>query len=57
MGVLCLLPQVYVRAYNVNFFTAYVPVSSWTMEKKGGTRVLIAGIDDKRQVALYWQVH
>ena len=28
----------------------YVPVSSWTMEKKGSTRVPIAGIDDKRQV-------
>ena len=28
----------------------YVPVSSWTMEKKGSTRVPVAGIDDKRQV-------
>ena len=30
----------------------YVPVSSWTMEKKGSTRVPIAGIDDKRQVTI-----
>ncbi len=28
----------------------YVPVSSWTMEKKGSTCVLVAGIDDKRQL-------
>ena len=28
----------------------YVPVSLWNMEKKGSTRVPIAGIDDKRQV-------
>ena len=28
----------------------YVPASSWTMEKKGSTRVPIAGIDDKHQV-------
>ena len=28
----------------------YVPVSSWTMEKKGSTRVPVAGIDDMCQV-------
>ena len=28
----------------------YVPVSSWTMEKKGSTRVPVAGTDDKRQL-------
>ena len=27
-----------------------VPVSSWTMEKKGTRRVEIAGVDDKRQI-------
>ena len=27
-----------------------VPVSSWTMEKKGAKRVEIAGVDDKRQI-------
>ena len=27
-----------------------VPVSSWTMEKKGAKRVDIAGVDDKRQI-------
>lgn len=28
----------------------YVPVSTWTLEKKGATRVEIAGMDDKRQI-------
>ena len=27
-----------------------VPVSSWTMEKKGAKRVEIAGVDDKLQI-------
>ena len=30
----------------------YVPVSSWTMQKKGSMRVPIAGIDDNRQVTV-----
>ena len=28
----------------------YVPVSDWTMEKRGSKRIEIAGIDDKRQL-------
>ena len=28
----------------------HVPVSDWTMEKHGGKRIEIAGIDDKRQL-------
>ena len=28
----------------------YVPVSCWTLEKKGSNRVEIAGVDDKRQI-------
>ena len=28
----------------------YVPVSNWTQEVKGVKQVLIAGIDDKRQI-------
>ena len=28
----------------------YVPVSSWTMAKEGSKKVLIAGIEDKRQI-------
>ena len=30
----------------------YVPVSHWTMEKKGSTQVLVAGVDDKRQLTI-----
>jgi len=30
----------------------YVPVSDWTMAKEGTHKVLIAGIDDKRQITL-----
>ena len=28
----------------------YVPVSQWTMDKKGSKRVEVVGIDDKRQI-------
>ena len=28
----------------------YIPVGSWTMEKKGAKRVEIVAIDDKRQI-------
>ncbi len=28
----------------------YVPVSCWTLEKKGSNRVEIAGVNDKRQI-------
>ena len=28
----------------------YVPVSCWTLEKKGSKRVEIAGVDDKHQI-------
>ena len=28
----------------------YVPVSNWTMEAKGSTRIEIQGVDDKRQI-------
>ena len=27
----------------------YVPVSNWTLEKEGAKRIVIAGLDDKRQ--------
>ena len=29
---------------------SYIPVSSWTMEKEGATRVEVAGVNDKRQL-------
>lgn len=32
----------------------YTPFSSWTMEKQGSKHVAIAGIDDKRQLAVLW---
>lgn len=28
----------------------YVPVSQWTMDKRGSKRVAVAGVDDKRQI-------
>ncbi len=33
-----------------------VPVSSWTMEKRGAKRVEIAGVDDKRQITAVFAV-
>ena len=34
----------------------YVPVSQWTLERKGAKRVEVQGVDDKRQITAVFGV-